>query len=329
MNKGSKVPSTQEINELLSQYSSNNVEFLGIKDYSNKNALAEVIKNSSRQVNDIRKIPKALKNKPINPDYWDPKEDIFNAKFGAVELCKDGQLDEAVWLIFLHTHFGDEEDCGGGGGCTPTPSGSSNLLKGVYGSFGLKPVWTFEEFKSEHENFLSTPHMTKENIKGLGKFSNHRKRETYDPEAIYRVLREYKEKFLNPYENFSEMIEKIEDEIKRNPTEYFKHLYNRLDQTKYHIYRFGRLAIFDFLAMLGNLEIIPIEPDSVHLKGSSGPLFGANALINGDKSKKKFKVDEVLNLEEKIDKLDKELNFGKQVLEDSICIWQKKFPYTN
>ena len=85
------------------------------------------------------------------------------------------------------------------------------------------------------------------------------------------------------------------------------------------IYRFARLGKFDFLAMVGKLGIVPIEPGSTYLRGSSGPLKGAKLLFFNDKSVKcDFDA-----LQTQVDKLDDYLKIGKQAIEDSLCNWQK------
>jgi hypothetical protein len=83
--------------------------------------------------------------------------------------------------------------------------------------------------------------------------------------------------------------------------------------------RFGRLATFDFLAMLGKLGVAPIEPGSAYLAEATGPLKGAKLLVFGDTEAKA----DPQHLEEILDALDVELKVGKQVLEDALCNWQK------
>jgi hypothetical protein len=99
-----------------------------------------------------------------------------------------------------------------------------------------------------------------------------------------------------------------------DPKKIFDVAYHGLD-----IARFGRLAKFDFLALLGRLDLAPIQPGSTYLRGSTGPLKGARLLIDGDpKSKSKAEA-----LDEILQRLDAVINVGMQVMEDSICNWQK------
>ncbi len=81
----------------------------------------------------------------------------------------------------------------------------------------------------------------------------------------------------------------------------------------------GRLGRFDFLTMLGKLQLAPIEPGSVYLDKATGPLAGARLLFFGDRD---YNITGKA-LEPRVDALDDILGVGKQVIEDSLCNWQK------
>lgn len=82
---------------------------------------------------------------------------------------------------------------------------------------------------------------------------------------------------------------------------------------------FARLAKFDFLTMVGKIGLASIEPGSPYLKGASGPLRGAILLFveNG------VKPPSVKNLDTWVIELGAHLGVGMQVMEDSLCNWQK------
>jgi hypothetical protein len=67
------------------------------------------------------------------------------------------------------------------------------------------------------------------------------------------------------------------------------------------------------------MDLAPLKPGSAYLRGSTGPLRGARLLIDGDPNSptKADVLDEVLQ------RLDDILGVGMQVMEDSICNWQK------
>ena len=83
--------------------------------------------------------------------------------------------------------------------------------------------------------------------------------------------------------------------------------------------RFGRLAKFDFLALLGRMDLAPLKPGSAYLRGATGPLRGARLLVDGD-ANSRTNPD---SLDEILQRLDQTLDVGMQVMEDSICNWQK------
>lgn len=82
---------------------------------------------------------------------------------------------------------------------------------------------------------------------------------------------------------------------------------------------FGRLAKFDYLALIGRYGIAPISAGSAYLDGATGPLRGARLLFDG-------RVDGLTSgevLQQLLDQLDGYLGVGMQVLEDALCNWQK------
>jgi hypothetical protein len=78
---------------------------------------------------------------------------------------------------------------------------------------------------------------------------------------------------------------------------------------------FGRLARFDYLAMVGKLGLAQIEPGSTYLQGSNGPLEGARLLFG--------KAASAADLDAWLLELESELHVGMQVIEDALCNWQK------
>jgi hypothetical protein len=82
---------------------------------------------------------------------------------------------------------------------------------------------------------------------------------------------------------------------------------------------FGRLARFDYLAMVGKLGLASIEPGSTYMKNSTGPIDGARLLFGRNKSASLTATD----LDAWLVELEAELHVGMQVLEDALCNWQK------
>ena len=80
------------------------------------------------------------------------------------------------------------------------------------------------------------------------------------------------------------------------------------------VIRFGRLARFDYLTMVGKLELAPIQPGLAYIKGSTAPLAGAKLV---------FANGTATDLDEWVVQLAGKLHVGMQVMEDSLCNWQK------
>jgi hypothetical protein len=87
------------------------------------------------------------------------------------------------------------------------------------------------------------------------------------------------------------------------------------------VIRFGRTAKFDYLTMVGKLQLAAIEPGSTYMGGATGPLRGAKLLFGGNISANISKK----TLEEWLIELESHLGlfFGMQILEDALCNWQK------
>ena len=81
------------------------------------------------------------------------------------------------------------------------------------------------------------------------------------------------------------------------------------------ISRFGRLARFDYLTMIGKLGLAPIEPGSTYMQSSTGPVEGARLLFETNNSPK--------TLDRWLVDLGTQLKVNMQVLEDALCNWQK------
>ncbi len=111
------------------------------------------------------------------------------------------------------------------------------------------------------------------------------------------------------------MIDDCRKEVGPNPHLMFKSLYESMDA----VARFGRTAKFDYLTMLGKLQLAPIEPGIPYMNGATGPLRGAKLLLYGDTgaSLSARSADEIMA------SLGAVLGVGMQVIEDALCNWQK------
>jgi hypothetical protein len=152
-------------------------------------------------------------------------------------------------------------------------------------------------------------------MKRSGRYSNHRQYQSKAPEVIDRTFRSFYDWQFSKG-GFSQLIRAVHEAHGQNPTEAFDALYRSLDAVS----GFGRLGKFDFLTMLSKLYIAPIEAGSTYLVGATGPLARAKLLFHNDRA---YAVSAKV-LQARVDVLDDYLSVGKQVIEDSLCNWQKQ-----
>jgi len=95
----------------------------------------------------------------------------------------------------------------------------------------------------------------------------------------------------------------------------FDHLYRSMEA----VASFGRTARFDYLTMIGKLKLAPIEPGSTYMQGATGPLTGARLLFTGSETGSLSRA----SADTYVIELEGRLRVGMQVMEDSLCNWQK------
>jgi Alpha-glutamyl/putrescinyl thymine pyrophosphorylase clade 3 len=216
-----------------------------------------------------------------------------------VELLAGGQRDEAVWLAFLTTHFGQEE---------------RNTVGLFYGKFG-SGRWDWDTVSQNPDEVRHWMVAHPELLKRL-KFGNHRKHETNKPEhpkgtaAIIESFVKWVDdnSHGDPYEHLQAASKG------RSPELAFDHAYRTLTVT-----RFGRTARFDLLCLLGNLGILDVSPPHCYLSNATGPKSGAVLMVTGKKSGRVTeRVDRVIR------KLQRHLGVPVEAMEDALCNWQKR-----
>lgn len=239
----------------------------------------------------------------LHPSRCDPNSVIFDPVRGALYCQRRGQLDEAIWLTFILTHFGKHA------------VDQWEFARNVYGSFQAGPVWTFENYGTDptaFENML----VVNAGALATGKFSNHRKFQSKRPDAVARTFRTYYQ-WQTEFGGFRDRLVATHANVGQEPRAAFDALYKSM--TGVYGFGGGRLGRFDFLTMLGKLQLAPIVPGSVYLDKATGPLAGARLLFFGDREH----AITGKALEPRVDALDDILDVGKQVIEDSLCNWQK------
>lgn len=270
----------------------------GVRDAARREAFREQLLASVHRIRFIQ----IIRGRQISHQRADPNDELFDPLKAAILQHRHGRIEEAFWLVFLFVHFGKH----GRGGW--------RYAREIYGRLGDGQMWDwartsqdtagFREWLNSHQNELKRPG---------GGFGNHRKRESLDAESAAgtgAVVESYV-RWVNPPRSHQQLVAEAVSRTSGNPKAAFDELYRSMDV----VVRFGRLARFDYLTMLGKLELAPVCPGSPYLDGSSGPLEGAR-LLYGRRERADI-------LDSWVAELGERLGVGMQVLEDALCNWQK------
>ena len=153
MNKVERTKLARKISSALTKYETREAKLHGITNPISKEVFIEQIIDSTRRVEYI----KAIQKPTISSDTKNPLKSYFDPLKGAILFKNQNNIDEAVWLTFLQTHFGKHRKEGW------------RLIQNVYGSFGNGPIWTFERFKTHPNEFYSMLDCNKENLETAGR----------------------------------------------------------------------------------------------------------------------------------------------------------------
>jgi Alpha-glutamyl/putrescinyl thymine pyrophosphorylase clade 3 len=270
----------------------------GVRDVACREAFREQLLESIHRVRFVE----IIRGRQISDRRADPNDDLFDPVKAAILHQRSGNVEEAFWLTFLFVHFGRHA------------RGNWRYAREVYGRLGDGRAWDwastsqdpagFREWLNAHQNTLKRP--------GAG-FGNHRKRESLDARSetgTGAVVESYV-RWVNPPRSHQQLVAEAVARSGSDRQAAFDDLYRSMDA----VVRFGRLARFDYLTMVGKLEVAPIDPGSPYLDGSSGPLGGARLLFG---CKERAEI-----LDSWVVELDERLRIGMQVLEDALCNWQK------
>jgi hypothetical protein len=285
----------EQLDRALLKFSNEDTALLGVRDAPARQTLAKQMIASLRRL-DYTAI---MINRNIHPDRASPDSDLFDPERAALFHSRNGNPDEAIWLIFLSVHFGKHAKHGW------------RLLREVYSGLGAAR-WTWERTSARPDAFRKWLRTNRANLRGV--FGNHRKYETLnaDSKSSTALVIESFVQLCSP--SPSSYFAALARSTGNDPTKIFDAAYQGLS-----IARFGRLAKFDFLALLGRLDLAPVKPGSAYLRGATGPLRGARLLVVGDPNSNTNADD----LDEILQRLDLTLDVGMQAMEDSICNWQK------
>ena len=251
---------------------------------------------------------KVIATRNISKRRVDPMDEIFDPIYAAIYQQRNGNIEEAFWLVFLFVHFGKHA------------RGGWRYLKDVYGSLGKGPLWTWSRISGDPRMFREWLAENVSEIKGNscpGGFGNHRKYQSLDACGEFgtgSAIESYV-KWIGQSISQQDLFMHFCAQASGDSHEAFELLYRSMNS----VASFGRTAKFDYLAMIGKLDLAPIEPGAAYLSGSTGPIKGAKLLycettIAKISSKK---------LDGWLQDLNASLQVGMQPLEDALCNWQK------
>jgi hypothetical protein len=119
----------------------------------------------------VQYVQRGVLKRPLDARRADPASDLFDPIKGAASLAKEGDHDEACWLVFLSVHFGKHRRHGW------------RLARDVYGRLGAKCRWDWGRTSANPASFRQCLRDMQAELRkeGSGRlFGNHRKYQTLD-----------------------------------------------------------------------------------------------------------------------------------------------------
>ena len=272
----------------------------GILNATRRKVFLEQLIESVRRV----KYVSVIRTRQPSIRRFDPNDELFDPLKAAILAQRQGNIEEAFWLVFLFVHFGKH------------PLAGWRYIREVYGRLGDRRKWNWENTSNNPSGFRAWLSAHQDELKRGGMprgFGNHRKYESLDghtPNGTGAVVESYV-KWVGPPRSHQAHMAQARRQANNDPRETFDRLYKSM----YSVARFGRLARFDYLTLIGKLDLAPIKPGSTYMQGATGPVKGARILFGNRAS--------AAQLDAWLVELDSELNVGMQALEDALCNWQK------
>lgn len=272
----------------------------GINNPSRMDSFIQQIIASTRRVQYVT----VMKEKVHTNLVADPSSSAFDPIKAAALHNQQGNIDEACWLVFLATNFGKNKNT------------KWNLVRDVYSGLTDGIRWNWEAVSQNVAEFRDWIEDNKIVIKSRGKVGNHRKYHKVD--GLYdsgtgAAVASYVE-WIGENRSHTQFISEKLAAVGNDPKQGFRILYNSMSAVK----GFGRMGRFDYLTMLGKVGLTDIIPDSTYMQGATGPFSGARILFGLPNADYRTLDSHLSELEAYLG-----LDFGMQVVEDSICNWYK------
>ena len=234
----------------------------------------------------------------LNERRADPHSGYFNPYPAAVLNMRHGDLDEALWLVFLAIHFGKHRRA------------RWRYVENIYGRLG-HGRWDWTSVATDTSSFRLWLSDNLEMVRGTppNGFGNHRKRESLSDSGTGEAVESYVN-WIGQFRGHAVAIADATAGAQGNPVEEFESLYQEMKA----VHRFGRLARFDYLTTASRLGLVTAIAGRPYLPESTGPLAGARLLFGAATPRA---------LEETAIEFGSYTEIPFAVLEDAICNWQK------
>jgi len=228
----------------------------------------------------------------------DPSSEDFNPLCAAVSHHRRGDIEEACWLVFLATAF------------DMSPVYGWDIVAAVYRRGNDPGLWDWDAASTDV--ILLREWLQRNRWRFASPvFGNHRKFESLkDHIGVGRTIESYVAWVHRAGSHQARL-----DEAQR-AADPFGALFGSMKG----IWRFGRLARFDYLCCLEALRITDFAPLKAYLQGATGPLDGVQLLYGTPDG---TLAGDPRALDERLIELESHLNVGFDVLEDALCGWQK------
>jgi hypothetical protein len=272
----------------------------GIQEPAARQTFVEQLLESIHRVRFVA----VLRKRKLSPLRAEPQSNFFDPLKAAILHQREGNNEEAFWLVFLFVHFGRHVRAGW------------RYAREVYGRINGPGRWDWASTSADPAGFRAWLDDHQSDLKAEGQprgFGNHRKYESldaYGPNGTGAAVETYVN-WVSPPRTHQQLMNQALQEADANPKSGFDILYHSMKA----VARFGRTARFDYLTMIGKLNLASIEPPSTYMVGATGPMRGARLLFGTDENP--------ATLDQWLAELDADLLTGMQVLEDALCNWQK------
>lgn len=292
----------QQVRDALAQYEAQQFPLPGISSTQDRDVFIKQVIDSIRRVNYVS----VVATRPMHADRANPHSALFDPIRAALIHEASNNIDDAFWLVFLFVHFGKHRHAGW------------RFVREVYGKLGQTPYWTWARTSANPQLFRNWLRQNKQHLlRGAQRgFGNHRKYTSMDadkPSGTGSAIQSYVG-WVMRYGGHQQLIQHALGQGQADPKRAFDWLYRSMNE----VASFGRTAKFDYLTMLEKMGLAQIEPGLAYLAGATGPTTGARAMLQGNTGRLSTQT-----MENRLVTLAQYLGVGMQVIEDSLCNWQK------